>query len=125
MKETEFKNQDFITVGKLLDFIEKYKIPRDAHILTHRIHDGYFDGWDLPDGTKSTPWEVFKKKGISYLEAQKFNEALAAGELKHARIPLRPITEEELESLMDEYIPIFTAIEFNEEDKNLYLTAHY
>lgn len=63
-----------LTVGDLLDFIEKHNLSRDAVVLTQRIEDQYFDGCDIsgcggytnpdgsygtyPEGSKATGWPV-------------------------------------------------------------------
>lgn len=41
MKIVKFKNH--CTVGELLDFIEKYNIPKEGKILIQRIEDVYFE----------------------------------------------------------------------------------
>lgn len=63
------KYQDYLTVGRLKKELEKY--PDDALVVSQRVEDGYYEGWDisgmmsvdgiLPSGSKSTGWETIKK----------------------------------------------------------------
>ena len=98
--------EHFSKVGDLLDFIEKYKIPRDSNILVQRIEDCYYEGCDisgftgqledsswgkLPEGSKTTPWETIKKE-------TDFGDS--------------------------EYTPVWCPVKYKN-DNNLYLDLHY
>lgn len=129
------------TVGQLLDFIEKNKIPKNAKILYQRIEDSYFEGSDisgmrskdgiLPPGSKAAPWDSVKKESMFYHQALEYNEGIAPGGKYHNKeqYPLMNAEErtsipiEELEKLKDEFIVVSSPIKYKDDD-NLYLTAH-
>lgn len=128
------KHHDSVTVGELLDFIEKYNIPRDGKVLIQRIEDQYFEGCDisgmtgqLPDGTygklppgsKATPWDTIKMPGYQYHLCVKNNKRVDSGELPEK---FRTSTED-LEKLKDEYIVAWSPV--RHDNDNLYIDAHY
>lgn len=51
-KEEVINDQFCMTVGTMLDYIEKYNIPREAKVVVERVHDSYFE---------SGGWKVLKK----------------------------------------------------------------
>lgn len=134
-----------MTVGQLLDFIEKNNIPRDGKILYHRIEDDYFNGQDIsgmrgdpdssdgifPPGSKTKGWRTAKVKGEFYHQQIEFDKKLAPGgefwdkeQYPDLKPELMKITsEEELENFLEEYIVAWCTINYDGE--NLYITAHY
>lgn len=106
MKITDYKYH--CTVGDLLDYIEKYNIPRDGKVLVQRVEDQYFEGCDisgmtgtlpdgsvgkLPEGSRATPWSTIK------------------------------VPETQPEELKDEYIVAWHPVKHD--DDNLYIDCHY
>ena len=71
-----FKENYYLTVGQIKEFIEKHNIPDDALVLTQRVEDEYFEGgidisgmrgadsetgiW--PEGSRSGEWGVYLKE---------------------------------------------------------------
>jgi len=130
-----------LTVGQLLDFIERFNIPRDAKVFYQRIEDDYFIGQDIsgfggPDGpllegTKSNGWSVIKKMGETYHRSLKWNEDLDSGEYdnKEEYPNASPelwekYSDQDLLDLRDEYIAANSPVKYKD-DNNLYIDAHY
>lgn len=94
------KYQNYLTVGKLKQELEKY--PDDALVVSQRVEDGYYEGWDisgmrgpdgiLPSGSKSSPWETIKKDG---------------------------------EYGISEYSPVWCVVHYKDDQEHLYLDLHY
>jgi len=100
----------FLTVGQLLDFIEKFNIPRDSKVLYQRIEDHYFD--------KS--WKVVKKEGFGFCSMSKVNEDIDLGNTSFGK----KYSEEALEKSKEQYIPAFSPVKYKGDD-NLYIDSHY
>ncbi len=103
-----------LTVGELLDFIQKNNIPRDARVFYQRIEDKYF--------TKLGGEITVKKEGEHYASALKFNKNIEDGEFENPN--LKPHSEEELESFKEQYIVAQAPVKYKDDD-NLYIDAHY
>lgn len=111
------------TVGELLDFIEKYNIPRESKVFYQRIEDVYFEKHN---------WTTVKKEGYNYLQhGKKWNDDIDSGKyLDKESYPdmkeemLVKFTEGQLEELKEKYIPVFSPVKYKD-DNNLYLDAHY
>ena len=123
-----------VTVGDLLDFIEKYNIPRDGKVLIQRIEDSYFEGSDisgmtgqladgtwgkLPVGSKATPWKTVDIPGFEYYQAIEMNKKVDAGEIAERF----RYSNEILKKLYDKYIVAWSPVKHDED--NLYIDAHY
>jgi hypothetical protein len=111
------------TVGQLLDFIEKYNIPRDAKILVERIEDVYYE---------ERGWEVVYKEGEYYHWSKKANEDMTEELQRRARGEKPKYDLEDPSSMIIElsnadkvqYRPIWEPIKYND-DSNLYLNLHF
>lgn len=120
MKEEELLKNG-LTVGQLLDFIEKHKIPRDAKVLYERIQDVYFD---------RNNWKTVKREGFQYFICEKDKEK-ARGEWNDKE-QYPNMTPEIIQSTLainsddfkNQYVIAESPIKHNEDD-NLYITAHY
>lgn len=138
-----------MTVKDLLGIIRDYNVPSDAKIIYQRIEDQYFDGIDisgmrgsdgiLPPGSKATPWETIKIKGMTYYEAKSHNDKIEKGKLviegkydkdsvpeyywsdefKNQRRPI-PL---DIDWVFDQYVKVNT-IYYNKENNTLCITAH-
>lgn len=111
-----------LTVGELLDFINKHNIPRDAKVLYQRIHDYYFE---------EGGWPTINKESHAYYSAKRINDKIDSGEFNdkdHYPNINDPeffrSSEEELEILKDKYIQAFAPVKYKD-DNNLYIDAHY
>jgi len=99
------KYQDYLTVGRLKQELENY--PDDALVVSQRVEDGYYEGWDisgmnsingiLPSGSKSNPWETIKK------------EQSNGGDDLHTV----------------EYSPVWCVVHYKDDKEHLYLDLHY
>lgn len=112
----------YLTVGKLLEFIEKHDLPKDAKVVFQRIEDRYFE---------KHGWGVVLKEGFHYHSQVKRNKDIDNGEFDDPEeYPLlkgkRPekFPEDKLDELKEQYIPIWCPVKY-EDDDNLYLDAHY
>jgi len=118
-----YKKSHYANVGKLLDFIEKHNIPRDAMILIQRVHDVYFEKYN---------WEPIKKEGFHFHNAKQHNEKVQFGVyMDREQYPnmteemrTQLISEEELDLTKDQYVVVFAPVKYPGDD-NLYLDAHY
>lgn len=109
-----YTNNDNMTVGYLMDFINENNIPRNSLIFTQRVEDSYFE---------TGGWETRRKKGECYYNALNFNQSLKHGEFEEGN-GLRPYSEEELEASKDQYAAIWSPAKYDGDD-NLYLDLHY
>lgn len=144
-----------MTVKDLMEFIHDNRVPRDAKIIYQRIEDEYFDGVDIsglggieadgaingifPPGSKATPWNTVKIKGLAYYHAVRFNEKIEKGKLviegkydkdsvgeffwkdefKDKRSPY-DLTND---AIFDQYVDVNT-IYYNKENNAVCITAH-
>lgn len=113
-----------LTVGRLLDFIEKFNIPRDAKVFYQRIEDSYFIGND-------PGWRVVKKEGEFYHMALKINADIDSGKyFDKDNYPdakpelMKKFSEQDLLDFREEYIVAFSPVKYKD-DNNLYIDAHY
>ena len=110
-----------MTVGQLLDFIEKNNIPRDSKVLYQRIEDVYFN---------LRSWDTVDRKGEGYHAAIREKEKAKGEWLNKEEYP--NMTQEIIDSTLaldpdefkDEYIVAWSPVKY-EEDNHLYITAHY
>ncbi len=113
----------YLTVGHLLDFIEKHNLPRDAKVFYQRIEDSYF--------TEKGGWKTVKKQGYFYHQAVKTNKRVDEGyyddkeEFPLLVDPQRlKVDDDFLETLKEEYILSFAPAKYKDDD-NLYIDAFY
>lgn len=97
-----------LTVGELLDFIEKNNISRDAVVLTQRVEDKYFDGCDISGCTGQLPDGSY---GI-----------LPPGS-KAQGWPVETFPDLDVPGYSTHYFQAHCCI--NRDDKNLYIENHY
>lgn len=112
-----------ITVGDLLDFIEKHKIPREGKVLFQRIEDVYFEKHN---------WTTIDMPGDIYYSAKKFTDKAISGEFNNKEeypnmdqdtIDKYIEMEKELDSFKEQYIIASSPVKHDNE--NLYIDAHY
>lgn len=126
MKENVVEPEYFkhsYTVGELLDYIEKHKIPREGKIFIQRIEDRYFDGW-----SKAKGWsKVIRPDFMHHVTLDKL------ADIRANRDQYPKITEQYIEAMQkeideqvhfSEYIPIHSPVGYDEY-KHLFLDAHY
>lgn len=116
--------EKFLTVGRLLDFIEKYKIPRDAKVLLQRVEDIYFEKHN---------WSTVNKEGEFYYQAIETNQKIDSGEFNNKedyphltpeKIEQLRMEGDDLENLKEKYVQSWCPVKYPD-DNNLYLDAHY
>lgn len=101
-KEDLLKYKDYLTVGKLKEFIDKYNLSDNSLILVERVEDIYYDKHN---------WGSYLKKGYMYYIALKYD--------------IFAKKENDLKEHMTQYHPIFCA-EYYDDDKDiLFLNLHY
>lgn len=114
--------QDHMTVGMLLDFIEKNNIPRDAKVLYQRIEDVYFEEYN---------WRTYNKPGYWHDSMVRTNEKIDSGEfydkdqypdLEDPEV-LRT-SDEDLERMKDKYIVAWSPV-YHADEKHLFIDGHY
>jgi hypothetical protein len=140
--------KDYLTVGELKAALEKY--PDEAKVLVQRVEDRYYEGVDisgltgtlsdgsvgvLPEGTKADGWPVVLKKSSAYYHALDWNKEMheevlrkIAGEKPEFGFDNpeeRLYTEEEIESMKDQYSPAWCVVQYKDDPNNLYLDLHY
>lgn len=112
-----------LTVGQLLDAIEKFNIPRDGKVFYQRIEDDYFEkrNWNyLPMKGECAHW-LEKKRTLANGEWNNKEEYPTMTQEYIDRF--KSITDEQIEELYDQYLSVSTYVIFD--NKNLYITAHY
>jgi len=104
----------YLTVGKLRDYLTKSELPDDAPVIMQRIEDMYFDTGN---------WEVYYLDGEQYQGAVNVNNNIDNGE--YERKDLKKISDADLEQLKDQYIPVFDIGSIHSENDILFIDAHY
>ena len=124
------KLQHHLTVGDLLKFIDKHNLPMDAPVVMQRVEDHYYEpgkGWD------ENSW---KMKGQFWNQTKRFNMEMqselwkrnSGDEPDYPGIddPNKYIaTEEDMESLKEQYTQAWCPVFYVEEPEVLFLDAHY
>ena len=131
----------YLTIGRLREFIKD--LPDDGIVLSQRVEDMYYEGVDIsgmsgctdsedgifPPGSKAQGWKVVLKEGLFYHQAMEFNERVKSGEFenKEEYPSLNPesIKEYDLDSMKEQYSPVFCCVRYGDDPKNLYLDLHY
>ena len=143
------KKYDGLTVGRLRKFLNDNNLPDDAKVLVQRVEDSYYEGSDIsgmggcretedgiyPPGSKAAGWKVILKKGEFYHDRLEFNKKMLdeierrnKGEKPHYSMEdpaLYISTEEELESMKEQYSPAWSYVRYKDDQNNLYLDLHY
>lgn len=114
------------TVGDLLKFIEKNKIPMHAPVMMQRVTDNYFDG--------KSGWSEHSAymKGEHYRNVEDFNRKVTDGTFKNKEDypDLEPghfkvCPQEDLDKMMEQYYQAWCPVFYKEEPEVLFLDAHY
>ena len=116
--------EHYLTVGKLLDYIEKYNISRDAKVLTQRVEDVYYNKYN---------WGVVLGKGFHYYSIEKMNQNMIDEEnrRKLGKEPEYDMEDPSMfivkldDSFKDQYSPVWGPVRNNDDKDNLYLNLHY
>ena len=119
-------HEDYMTVGRLLEFIKEKNIPMDAPILMQRVTNWYFT-----EGS----WKVHKKSGYHHWAACRTNMKMltelwkrnSGGEPEfEMEDPAQYIaSEEDLEEMKEEYYAAWCPVFYKDEPNVLFLDAHY
>ena len=110
-KEDIQRLQHVLTVGDILDIVERYNLPRDTKVLTQRIEDVYFEecGWSTYN-IESLEVDMMRLRNI---------EARDMGDRG------TPHTEEEIELAIGRYVPAHCCV-YNPKDEGvLLIDLHY
>ena len=94
-EEIQEKYIDFLTVGRLKAFLEKYNPPDSANVLIQRVEDVYYE---------KHGWKVLLKEGEHTFKDEEGN-----------------IVEESL----DQYHPAWSCVKYRDEDDLLFIDMHY
>lgn len=137
---------DGMTVGDLLKFIEERNIPMDAKVMIQRVEDRYFEGVDISgmqdsegniheEGTISTGWGVYLKKGYSYYEAEQINmnmneeiDRRANGDEPNypsIKNPTEMMIDLEDPRLLEQYHPAWSPVFYADDQDLLFIDLHY
>ncbi len=115
------KYTDFATVGELLDFIEKYKIPRDGKIMVQRVEDVYFEKHN---------WKTIDMPGFQYSQIKsqvdKAKDGTYANKEDYPKMTdelIESIASTNLDEFKDNYIVAWSPVKHD--DDNLWLDCHY
>ena len=98
----------YLTVGALLEFIEKHNIPHTALILAQRVEDFYYE---------KHGWRSYTKEGEECAYLRRMNQHLD---------PAFHSSEEEIAKAREQYHPVWCPVIY-EDDKDdfLFLDLHY
>ena len=110
-----------MTVGKLIEYLHKNNIPKDAKIFVQRVEDCYYDNG----------WSTVKKENEDTEFMRETNRLIDSGEYFNDdnypdRNPndVKKFTDEQIANSRDEYSPVF-CIMHEKNNLNLYLNLHY
>ena len=119
-KEELKKYKDYLTVGKLKEFLYKHNLPTDALVVVQRVEDIYYEKHN---------WETYNKKGYHTAQAEQWNIDIKDKFLDKEKYPLVEeqlvsFTEEQLDESMEKYTPAFCCVKYDNEDI-LFINLHY
>lgn len=153
IKEDDLKHyvkNGYLTKGKLKEWLLKNDdIPDESPILIQRVEDRYYEGVDIsgmmgfrdengelkpyPEGSKSTGWGAYLKKGEHYHQVLWFNEEMRKEierrknneESQYPKIenPNDHIFELEPE-YYTQYHPAWCCVRYNDDNK-VFIDLHY
>lgn len=117
---------NFLTVGALKKFLADHPdLLDDSPVLVQRIEDKYFEYHD---------WGVYLKKGEHYWNQVNLNKEMNE-EIFRRKNGYEPeyemenpedyMLDPEEPEFMDQYIPIWCPVQFNDEKGILFLDIHY
>lgn len=148
-KELLTRYRDFMTVGSLKEFIEKYNVPDTAKILVQRVEDKYYDGVDIsgfsgcdttkngiyPKGSKASGWGVYLKPGYWHGSHERMNKKMLQ-EIKRRKAGKKPqfpkIKDPKkymvglTDDLKEQYHPAWCCVGYKDDIKDfLFIDLHY
>lgn len=89
------KYDDYLTVGKLKDFLNRYNLPDDANVVIQRVEDVYYE---------KHGWGVYLKKSENTFYDKNGN-----------------VVKESLE----QYHPAWSCVKYKDENDILFINLHY
>ncbi len=122
-KEEVSGYNEFLTVGKLKEFLYANNLPANARVMVQRVEDVYYQRHN---------WKVYLKKGLNATQCEEHNAKIASGEyLNKEEYPnideslLVPATEEEIKQSMEQYTPAFCCARYRDDEDMLFIDMHY
>lgn len=109
------KYVDFLTVGRLKEFLNEHNLPDDAIVVVERVEDVYYEKYD---------WGVYLKKGEHYHSAKRLKKDIKKGIYPKAK-DLKPYTKEEMKEMMEQYHPVWCCARYKDDKDILFLNLHY
>lgn len=116
ISQEELANEykDYLTVGKLLNFIKRNNIPESAKVVSQRVEDFYY---------KRNGWCVVYKEGEHYHSHIKLVDSVKK-EPDEYKVKLSDLEKVSTKNLKEQYSPIWGPVKYKDDD-NLYLDLHY
>lgn len=116
----------YCTVGDLLNFIDKNKLPLDAKVVMQRVKDHYFNevgGWKE---------NLVRMPGEFYHHTLKYNQDIIDGKYDDkenypdfTEEMKKLATTDELDAMKEEYYHCWCPVFYKEKPNILFLDAHY
>lgn len=124
-KDLKKRYKDFMTVGDLKKFIEKYQVPDDAKVLIQRVEDVYYD---------KHHWGVYLKKDHHYYSTLYLNKIMKA-EIKRRKAGKKPkysikdpsmAIRKPTDDDKTQYHPAWSCVGYKDDIKDfLFIDLHY
>ncbi len=119
------KYVDFLTVGRLKEFLNEHDLPDNAMVVVQRAEDVYYENYN---------WGVYLKEGFGTYTAKQHNKDIKSGkyldkeqypDIKEGAPFLEPYTNEEIKETMEQYTPVWGCVRYRDDKDVLFLDLHY
>lgn len=123
-KLLSYRENHFLTVGKLLEFIKENNIPEDALVVSQRVEDIYYETHN---------WGVYLKDGYHSHWMKDMNQKIDEGAFDDKnQFPMvteemkKKFTEDEITEAHEQYHPVWCPVLYKDDkDDILFLDLHY
>jgi hypothetical protein len=104
---------DFLTAGKIKDFLIRFNIPDSAKVVIERVPDSYY---------KPGSWDVYFKDNEHTHHLRERNKEIESGEKTKKYLFM---SEEEMKLAMTQYHPAFCCAYYKNDPDILFINLHY
>lgn len=122
LTKEDLKKGHHLTVGRLTEFLNKYKLPDNAPVVIQRVEDIYYE---------KNNWGVYLKEGEATHSCKRWNEDIKCEFLDTKKYPklvgkeLKPFTEQQIKDSREQYTPAWCCVRYNDDTDILFIDLHY